>query len=335
MASGGRNMQRSQVNAALNALAERFRERDWSYYNVPEEAIPVTEGVGADLMFHWHAGDDEIQICVFKGKRIEERFHRQDFFFLNYAYRGGFTALSGSSDNRISLHENDCYVGQPFSAYALECSLDKRGCVIIGVLIRKDAFFRTFLPVLSVKHELYRFFIEPQENEFATRSLQVSFDEPDPMRTLLELMVCEYAHPQEDSQTQLKALALAAFVQVARRCESELAIPQDNLVSDRVIRYLASHPEVTTLKAVASHFAYHPNYLSGLLRKETGKTFSAILTEQRMGRARELLSGTDLRVDEVARMLGYHSTSNFYRTFREYFGEAPSAARTTGARCTR
>lgn len=320
-------MQRSQLNRAINTLAERFRERDWAYYDVSGEARRAAGDAGAELMFHWHAGDDEIQVCAFRGTAIEERFHRQDFFFLNYAYRGGYTALSGSADNRIHVHEDDCYVGQPFSAYALERSLDERGCVIIGVLIRKDAFFRTFLPVLSAQRDLYDFFVEPRENEFSTRSLHVHFDADDPIRDLLALMVCEYARPQEDSQTKLKALAIAAFVQVARRCDDRLGRPQDDLVSRRVIRYLAAHPEVTTLKAVAAHFAYHPNYLSGLLHQETGKTFSAILAEQRMGRARDLLGSTDLSVDEVARMVGYRSTSNFYRAFRGHFGMAPGALR--------
>ena len=181
--------------------------------------------------------------------------------------------------------------------------------------------------MLSAQRDLYDFFVEPRENEFSTRSLHVHFDADDPIRDLLALMVCEYARPQEDSQTKLKALAIAAFVQVARRCDDRLGRPQDDLVSRRVIRYLAAHPEVATLKAVAAHFAYHPNYLSGLLHQETGKTFSAILAEQRMGRARDLLGSTDLSVDEVARMVGYRSTSNFYRAFRGHFGMAPGALR--------
>lgn len=89
------------------------------------------------------------------------------------------------------------------------------------------------------------------------------------------------------------------------------------------IQYINSHPEATTLKDVAAHFSYHPNYISSLLHKETGKTFSEIVLEKRMDRAVILLRGTTLSIEEISAMLGYSNTSNFYKAFREYFGKSP------------
>ena len=63
--------------------------------------------------------------------------------------------------------------------------------------------------------------------------------------------------------------------------------------------------------------------LSGLLRRETGRTFSEILLEQRMTRAACLLRGTPLSIENIAAMLGYRDSSNFYKAFREYYGKSP------------
>ena len=81
--------------------------------------------------------------------------------------------------------------------------------------------------------------------------------------------------------------------------------------------------ESITLKEIANHFSYHPNYISSLLQKKLGKTFSKILLEKRMDKAVILLKGTTLSIEEIAIMTGYSNTSNFYKAFREYFGKTP------------
>lgn len=83
------------------------------------------------------------------------------------------------------------------------------------------------------------------------------------------------------------------------------------------------HTDTVSLKDIAAHFSYHPNYISSLLRKEIGKTFSQILLELRMERAAILLKGTDLSVEEISAMLGYSNSSNFYKSFREYYHQSP------------
>ena len=63
--------------------------------------------------------------------------------------------------------------------------------------------------------------------------------------------------------------------------------------------------------------------MSTLLRKEIGKSFSEILLEQRMERAVILMRGTSLPINEIALLLGYSNSSNFYKAFREYYDCSP------------
>ena len=89
------------------------------------------------------------------------------------------------------------------------------------------------------------------------------------------------------------------------------------------MQYIHSHPESVTLKEIADHFSYHPNYISTLLHQELGKTFSQIVLEMRMDRAIILLRGTTLSIEEIAAMLGYSNHSNFYKAFKGYYGLTP------------
>ena len=86
---------------------------------------------------------------------------------------------------------------------------------------------------------------------------------------------------------------------------------------------MGDHSDVVTLKDIAAHFSYHPNYISMLLHKETGRKFTEILLEKRMERAVLLMKNTSLSLEEISVLLGYSNHSNFYKAFKEYYGMTP------------
>ena len=77
------------------------------------------------------------------------------------------------------------------------------------------------------------------------------------------------------------------------------------------------------MSSTARHFGYHPVYISRLLPQKTGKTFSELLLEVRMRKAKLLLNNTDLSIEKIATMLGYSNSSNFYKFFKSYYGHTP------------
>ena len=234
-----------------------------------------------------------------------------------------YNALSAKFDNLITVREGDCYIGQPFSGYALRGDSENDEIVMIGVHIKKEAFFREYLPALSMDADMFRFFLDPQTDRFSDEFIHLSFEHSSPVRTLLELMVMEYADKTDDTQLILKPMVLSLFMHIARRYRLEKPDTTADTLSDRIVQYIHSHPESVTLKEIADHFSYHPNYISTLLHQELGKTFSQIVLEKRMDRAVILLRGTTLSIEEIAAMLGYSNHSNFYKAFKEYYGKTP------------
>lgn len=309
--SGNTNLRR-----ALEKLGEAFAAREWRY-------LDVEPGSCWARAWAWPgAPEEDIMVCVHKGASVFEAFHRQDFFFLNYAYKGSYNAISYRYDNYITVHEGGCYVGQPYTGYAL--NKDGGGeSIIIGVLMKKEIFYRSFLPVLSADAALLHFFLEPRTNQFSEEFIHLSFGKCSPVRALLEMMVQEYADQKEDTQDILKPLVMALLMQIARQYRLGRTQEQNLRLSDQIVRYMSEHTDAVTLKDIAKQFSYHPNYISALLHQEQGKTFSQLLLELRMERAVMLLEGTDLPIEEVAFMLGYSNSSNFYKAFREYYRCSP------------
>ena len=127
----------------------------------------------------------------------------------------------------------------------------------------------------------------------------------------------------EDTQTILQPMVLTLLMMVARQYKRSISVPTDERLSDKIVHYMREHSDVVTFKDISKHFSYHPNYISTLLHREIGKSFSEILLEQRMERAVFLLKGTNLSVEEIAAMLGYSNSSNFYKAFREFYQCSP------------
>lgn len=81
------------------------------------------------------------------------------------------------------------------------------------------------------------------------------------------------------------------------------------------------------LTEVAEAAYLSPNYLSQLLKKQTGLAFVDWLTGRRMERARELLAHTSDRIGSIAHRVGFADEAYFTRRFSQRFGIAPTAYR--------
>lgn len=92
---------------------------------------------------------------------------------------------------------------------------------------------------------------------------------------------------------------------------------------EQVLAYMSQHCDDSTLVSVAAHFNVHPNTISGMIRRETGHTFSEIIRKMRLARATVLLRSGQVSVAQVAHLCGYENPSNLYRAFRQEYDCTP------------
>lgn len=309
-------MNEKSLSESIAYLQDQYYTLDWTQHNTVFHS-------NEEKIIFWPGDESEdIIITVHKSRDVSESFHRHDYFYFNYAYQGNYDSIIYKYHHRVTIHENELYAGQPFAGHAL-CAHDNRETVIIGLLIKKNIFFKSFLPMISFHSKLFRFFIDPSTNKYSDTFIHFKVKDTAIMKNLLEIMVVEYANKRKDTQEMLKPLSLSFLMQVARQYSDLHHQESSGRISDQIIQYISENFTSISLKEIARHFSYHPNYLSSLLHKELGKTFSEIILEQRMERAAILLKGTDLSIDEIADMLGYNNSSNFYKAFREYYHQSP------------
>lgn len=75
-----------------------------------------------------------------------------------------------------------------------------------------------------------------------------------------------------------------------------------------------------TREEIAARLHITPEYLSMLFYKEVGQSFTAYLKNFRIGKAKDLLKNTDLKIYEVAERTGYPDPKYFCRVFKEVTG---------------
>ena len=82
-----------------------------------------------------------------------------------------------------------------------------------------------------------------------------------------------------------------------------------------------------SLVSLSAMLDVSPNHLSACIKKYAGETFMNILIRKRMEAARELLSTTPLKIQEVAQRCGYTDQHYFGYCFKKYCGESPTTLR--------
>lgn len=85
--------------------------------------------------------------------------------------------------------------------------------------------------------------------------------------------------------------------------------------------------EELRITQLAEIFHLNASYLSTLIRKHTGKTYSEVLTSKRLAYACELLKTTRMTTQEIAYMCGYHEYSHFNSLFKKRVGTTPARYR--------
>lgn len=100
------------------------------------------------------------------------------------------------------------------------------------------------------------------------------------------------------------------------------------LIMKRVLEYVSdNYDKPLKLEQVAQQVYITPAYLGIIFKKETGKNFTAYLTDLRMEKAKELLLDVRININEITFKVGYNNVRYFSRIFKENVGITPKEYR--------
>ena len=228
--------------------------------------------------------------------------HTYEFYELIYVQTGQCLQMLQDASG-IRLQKGQCCLVRPGSAHRIERI--GPGDVILKAVIPCELFARCIddIPL-------------PEEGVivFGQMSLFAEY---------LFLRLLKESHTRSIySGTAVSALLSLLFCELVRGKMGEGAAP---------VRWYGDYFQTQLKQASLTHFArtycYTPAYASRSVKRQTGKTFSELLREYRLQRAAELLSSSDLSIEDIALEIGYQVPSALYRHFSAHFGMTPNEYR--------
>lgn len=108
---------------------------------------------------------------------------------------------------------------------------------------------------------------------------------------------------------------------------SEMRKKMNWLLFKEITTYINLHYHDISIKQLSEHFHFHEDYFNRLIKSKTGMTYSEYVQNLRMAEAEQLLTHTELTVDQIASKVGYQNKGYFYKLFMERNHRSPAKYR--------
>ncbi len=112
-----------------------------------------------------------------------------------------------------------------------------------------------------------------------------------------------------------------------KHVSSDVLSRLDSILSDYMTSVRPSEQGLPTVGYVAEQLHFSPNYLSDLLKEETGKTAQQHIHDKLIELAKDYLATLPLSVGEIAFKLGFQHTQSFNKLFKAKTGQTPNEYR--------
>lgn len=256
--------------------------------------------------------------------------HEHTFFELIYVHDG--SCEQTICGNRITLHNGDLCIVPPGVAHSIGAY--DNNSVIFNCLMRKSTLHNVFFNFLSNPNILTAFFLNHIYSENNTDYIVFHTGNDYELHRAFIYMYMESLNRDMFWDQIISYTLMLSFGVMIRSYGNSYDIPAFTTKADsqrfELIQYIQKHYSTVTLDSAAAHFHYTPEYTSRLIKRATGRTFTQLLQQVRLEKAKVLLQDTRMTIAAVTEQIGYDSTEHFVRLFKKTTGLTPTEYRRGG-----
>lgn len=251
------------------------------------------------------------------GHEVTDDFplHNHDFFEMSYVCRGEI--LNVIDGVELYMSQGEITLINRNALQSLKCINPE--ALIVNVCIKEELFDRTLKEFIKDENPVSQFlrYENPGKEKYMFFSAGYSREIPVYMNNMVE----EYTRAKFHQTFSLEAWLLLLFDSLAKSGRYSYSGIDKNALE--IIQYIQEHCIQNTLEEMAAQLGYNANYLTGYIKKHTGKNCREIMKEARLKESLRLLADTPLSVYEVSELCGYSSPSHFFRIFKEAYQMSP------------
>jgi AraC-like DNA-binding protein/mannose-6-phosphate isomerase-like protein (cupin superfamily) len=257
---------------------------------------------------------------------VDFPLHKHDYIEVNYVYNGKLEQTVGGKP--IILKKGELLLLNQHIEHEIKACAKED--IVINFIIR-PAFFDFIFSYLSSGNIVSDFLLSSLYNNTQNgQFLYFKVSEVEGIQDLIRKMIHEIMYPTTFSESAIKlymGLVMIELIKNSDRVERKEEASITHYMVVESLKYIEEHYKEASLYELAEQLNQSHYGLSKTIKKATSRTFKDLLQERRLGKAKELLEGTDLPIASIVEQVGYDNISYFYRIFKGKFGQTPKEFR--------
>lgn len=250
--------------------------------------------------------------------------HIHPWIELGYMYSGSCRHMIGS--NIHTLKKGQIYILDSDIPHSIDYLEDND--LLISILLNKHFFTQTFFHRLSEESVLSQFLanalsVAASHDNFlffpAENSRSIPF--------IMNELMCEHIIPSGNAKYIVSNLISLLFLELINVYEQVQSSRKSNSSLIAILKYIKTNYLTCSLVSTAHAFSLNPNYLTTMLKKETGLSFKQLVQQQRFLSITDQLLTSSLSIEEITLQNGYENTTYFYKKFRQEYHCSPKEFR--------
>lgn len=253
--------------------------------------------------------------------------HTHSFLEMNYMVSGECTQIVNGKE--IHLTKNDLLLLDIGCSHSIK-KLGKND-ILINILFQNKNISIDWLNNLKKSRSLLYTFIfnTIYGKENSQKYLIFKNNSRTQINSIIDSLITEYYEKKPFYNEMISAYLKILLTELVRnyRLKNDKKLSDSQKYVTKVLHDIEKDYATLTLAEEAKKVGYNKNYLSNLLKKETGKSFKELLTYERILNAHLLLTSTSDSVFEIMEKVGITNKTFFYKKYQSQYNQLPSTTR--------
>lgn len=283
---------------------------DENYVEKTEQLTTDTDSVNALIQ------EPIFYFTLIESTTMHEYIEKQNYVAFHYAKQNCFTVKMNDYNMRLTIKEGDIFISKKASDYEI-LQFDDHLTTIISIYIHEKYFEEAFIQEMQ-KGKYINEFLNDSERKYS--NLKFNKILPQERNLFNNILSSISKHPENENYMQLIVNNILLHIAFYYECTFDVFEKSDKA---KIIEYVENHIKDANIIALAEKLHYSTSHTSEKVKIIFGKTFKALIRDQRLKKANSLVQNTNLSSQEISSEIGYANSCSFIKAFKKEFSYTP------------
>ncbi|MFA9354636.1 AraC family transcriptional regulator [Pediococcus pentosaceus] len=247
--------------------------------------------------------------------------HAHTFLEMNYILQG--TATETLNGKKIELKKGDLLLLDVGASHSIDTLSEND--ILINILFKEQVISINLLNDLRRSNSiLYDFLIDRSLGVDSTLKNNFLLFKRKPgheISDVLDKIIEEYYLKRDFSNSIIKSYLQVLLVELVRNypLNTDDRPTKSQILITKILKQISENYRTICLDELAHRYKYNKNYLANLFKGETGKTFTQMVTQQRLIQAHNLITSSNSPITEIMHKVGINNKTFFYKKYKEFY----------------